>query len=136
MMFKINRFNLSRDVCSSLLDISFWLKHQKVWFSWTQKKYEFITGVIAVQSKFIFFVHFLNDSLHVDENEEFLKNGSTARLLIESKGHALHAFVNEVLHGCNFHPPPALLCKFVNTIKKFDYYLCKCCHWSALSEVS
>lgn len=38
-------------------------------------------------------------SLHVDENEEFIKNGSTARLLIESKGHALHAFVNEVLYG-------------------------------------
>lgn len=81
---------------------------QKVWF---------ITGVVAVQSKFIFFVYFLNASLHVDENEEFLKNGSTARLLIESKGHALHAFVNEVLYGCSFFLP-CLCCLNLSILKK------------------
>ncbi|PRQ26140.1 putative beta-galactosidase [Rosa chinensis] len=36
-------------------------------------------------------------SIFVDENEEFLKKGSSPVLLIESKGHALHAFVNDEL---------------------------------------
>ncbi|KAL3512977.1 hypothetical protein ACH5RR_025694 [Cinchona calisaya] len=41
-------------------------------------------------------------SFHVDENEECLRNGSTAMLLVESSGHALHAFVNQKLQatGC------------------------------------
>lgn len=38
-------------------------------------------------------------SLLVDENEEFLKKGSKPLLLIESKGHALHAFVNGILQA-------------------------------------
>lgn len=48
-------------------------------------------------------------SIFVDENEEFLKKGSSPILLIESKGHALHAFVNEELQdsasGNGTHPP-------------------------------
>ncbi|XP_057969924.1 beta-galactosidase 10 [Malania oleifera] len=36
-------------------------------------------------------------SLDVDENEGFLKKGSQPFLLVESKGHALHAFVNREL---------------------------------------
>ncbi|KAK4780301.1 hypothetical protein SAY87_016407 [Trapa incisa] len=35
----------------------------------------------------------------VDENEQFLKNGKQPTLLVESKGHALHAFVNQQLQG-------------------------------------
>ncbi|XP_057492737.1 beta-galactosidase 10 [Actinidia eriantha] len=38
-------------------------------------------------------------SLHVDENEEFLRKGSQPLLIIESKGHALHAFVNQKLQA-------------------------------------
>lgn len=38
-------------------------------------------------------------SLDVDENEAFLKGGSQPFLHIESKGHALHAFVNQELQG-------------------------------------
>ncbi|CAL5368849.1 unnamed protein product [Camellia sinensis] len=41
----------------------------------------------------------LNGSLHVDENEEFLKKGSQPMLVVESKGHALHAFVNQKLQA-------------------------------------
>ncbi|XP_052197861.1 beta-galactosidase 10 [Diospyros lotus] len=36
-------------------------------------------------------------SIHVDENEEFLKKGAQPMLIVESKGHALHAFVNQKL---------------------------------------
>ncbi|MFQ6635900.1 hypothetical protein Gotur_013209 [Gossypium turneri] len=38
-------------------------------------------------------------SIIVGENEEFLKKASHPVLLIESKGHALHAFVNQKLQG-------------------------------------
>lgn len=38
-------------------------------------------------------------SILVGENEGFLKNGSKPVLLIESKGHALHAFVNQEFQG-------------------------------------
>nr|XP_043627356.1 beta-galactosidase 10 [Erigeron canadensis] len=38
-------------------------------------------------------------SLFVDKNEEFLKNGNKPRLFIESKGHALHFFVNGILQA-------------------------------------
>ncbi|WJX34747.1 Beta-galactosidase 10 [Trifolium repens] len=38
-------------------------------------------------------------SISVDENEELLKKGSKPVLLIESKGHALHAFVNQKYIG-------------------------------------
>ncbi|PKI31692.1 hypothetical protein CRG98_047902 [Punica granatum] len=38
-------------------------------------------------------------SIFVDENEEFLKKGDQPTLLVESKGHALHAFVNRQLEG-------------------------------------
>lgn len=38
-------------------------------------------------------------SIIVGESEEFLKKGSQPVLLIESKGHALHAFVNQELQG-------------------------------------
>lgn len=48
-------------------------------------------------------------SITVNENEEFLKNDSRPVLLIESKGHALHAFVNQELQGSasgnGTHPP-------------------------------
>ncbi|KOM41238.1 hypothetical protein LR48_Vigan04g143600 [Vigna angularis] len=38
-------------------------------------------------------------SIFVGENEEFLKKGSKPVLLIESTGHALHAFVNQEYQG-------------------------------------
>lgn len=38
-------------------------------------------------------------SFLVDENEECLRNGSSTMLLVESKGHALHAFVNQKLQA-------------------------------------
>ncbi|KAM0946343.1 putative beta-galactosidase [Dioscorea sansibarensis] len=38
-------------------------------------------------------------SLHVDEQEDFLNTGSKARLILESKGHAVHAFINQELQG-------------------------------------
>ncbi|KAH7685340.1 Beta-galactosidase protein [Dioscorea alata] len=38
-------------------------------------------------------------SLHVDEHEDFLYAGSKARLILESKGHAVHAFINQELQG-------------------------------------
>ena len=41
----------------------------------------------------------LHFSLVVDGNEEFLKKGNKPTFLIESKGHALHAFVNGILQG-------------------------------------
>ncbi|XP_076901301.1 beta-galactosidase 3-like [Bidens hawaiensis] len=41
----------------------------------------------------------LTTRLFVDENEEFLKKGNKPTLLIESKGHALHAFVNGILQA-------------------------------------
>lgn len=40
-----------------------------------------------------------NGSILVGENEEFLKKGSSPVLLLESKGHAVHAFVNQELQG-------------------------------------
>ncbi|KAK4488971.1 hypothetical protein RD792_004762 [Penstemon davidsonii] len=42
---------------------------------------------------------FINGSLHVDETEEFLKKGRSPMLLVESKGHAMHVFVNQKLQG-------------------------------------
>lgn len=38
-------------------------------------------------------------SLYVDSNEMMLKHGSRPVLLVKSKGHALHAFVNQELQG-------------------------------------
>ncbi|GMH13104.1 hypothetical protein Nepgr_014945 [Nepenthes gracilis] len=38
-------------------------------------------------------------SLYVDEKEAFLRNGSKLILSVESKGHALHAFVNQKFQG-------------------------------------
>ncbi|KAL5555224.1 hypothetical protein UlMin_037460 [Ulmus minor] len=38
-------------------------------------------------------------SIFVSEKEGFLKNGSQPVLLVESKGHALHVFVNQQLQG-------------------------------------
>ncbi|PWA61082.1 beta-galactosidase 10 [Artemisia annua] len=51
--------------------------------------------------------------LFVDENEEFLTEGNNPMLLIESKGHALHAFVNGILQASaigsgNFTSPVSL----------------------------
>ncbi|KAF9608991.1 hypothetical protein IFM89_012330 [Coptis chinensis] len=37
--------------------------------------------------------------LHVNENEEFLSNGNQPILAVSSKGHALHAFVNQKLQA-------------------------------------
>lgn len=37
-------------------------------------------------------------SIFVNENEKFLK-GSQPVLVVESKGHALHAFINKKLQG-------------------------------------
>jgi hypothetical protein len=44
-------------------------------------------------------IEFFNGSIVVGENEEFLKEGRHPVLLIESMGHALHAFVNQELQG-------------------------------------
>ncbi|KAG9445334.1 hypothetical protein H6P81_016674 [Aristolochia fimbriata] len=38
-------------------------------------------------------------SLQVDDKEEFLRKGTHSILMVESKGHALHAFVNQKLQG-------------------------------------
>ena len=37
--------------------------------------------------------------MHVDESEEFLSGRSDPILVVESKGHAVHAFVNQKLQG-------------------------------------
>jgi len=42
---------------------------------------------------------FCDGSISVGENEEFLKKGSKPVLVIESTGHALHAFVNQEYQG-------------------------------------
>ncbi|XP_022759241.1 beta-galactosidase 10-like [Durio zibethinus] len=55
-------------------------------------------------------------SIIVGENEEFLKNGSHPVLLIESKGHALHAFVNQELQGSAFGNGSNASFKFENPI--------------------
>ncbi|XP_051136583.1 beta-galactosidase 10 [Andrographis paniculata] len=41
-------------------------------------------------------------SLFVDETEEFLRNGTSPMLVIESKGHAILIFVNQKLQGNGF----------------------------------
>lgn len=41
-------------------------------------------------------------SINVAENEDFLKGGSQPYLLVESKGHGLHAFVNQMLQGSGY----------------------------------
>ncbi|KAL6524620.1 Beta-galactosidase 10 [Orobanche hederae] len=38
-------------------------------------------------------------SLLVDETEEFLKGGHSPMLVVESKGHAMHVFINQKLQG-------------------------------------
>ncbi|ERN18154.1 hypothetical protein AMTR_s00054p00133410 [Amborella trichopoda] len=38
-------------------------------------------------------------SVYVDDNEDFLKSGSQPILIVESKGHAMHAFVNHELQA-------------------------------------
>ncbi|KAI5674488.1 hypothetical protein M9H77_14852 [Catharanthus roseus] len=38
-------------------------------------------------------------SFLIDDNEECIRNGSNAMLLVESKGHVLHAFVNQKLQA-------------------------------------
>ncbi|KAJ0041463.1 hypothetical protein Pint_27446 [Pistacia integerrima] len=43
--------------------------------------------------------YFHDDSIYVNEDEEFLKKGYLPTLQIESKGHALHVFVNGELQG-------------------------------------
>lgn len=35
----------------------------------------------------------------MDEREDFLYAGSKGRLILESKGHAVHAFINQELQG-------------------------------------
>lgn len=43
-------------------------------------------------------LYLLSDcSIIVNEDEEFLRTGSQPALLIESKGHTLHAFINQEL---------------------------------------
>lgn len=51
---------------------------------------------ICCQLKLFFSV---DGSILISENDEFLKKGSEPVLLIESKGHALHAFVNQKYQG-------------------------------------
>jgi len=53
---------------------------------------KFILNVINAQFS-------IDGSIFVGENEEFLKKGSKPVLLIESTGHALHAFVNQEYQG-------------------------------------
>lgn len=55
-----------------------------------------IFKVDKLSVKILFSVDF---SISIGENEEFLKKGSRPVLLIESKGHALHAFVNQEYQG-------------------------------------
>ncbi|KAI3454272.1 hypothetical protein Pfo_010935 [Paulownia fortunei] len=38
-------------------------------------------------------------SLLVDETEEFLRNGGSPMLVVESKGHAMHVFINQMLQA-------------------------------------
>ncbi|KAK6123636.1 hypothetical protein DH2020_042617 [Rehmannia glutinosa] len=40
-----------------------------------------------------------HDSLLVDETEEFLRSGRSPMLVVESKGHAMHVFINQKLQG-------------------------------------
>ncbi|KAK7256559.1 hypothetical protein RIF29_30013 [Crotalaria pallida] len=44
-------------------------------------------------------------SIFVGEDEWFFKNGSKPVLIIESKGHALHAFVNQEFQGTGIGIP-------------------------------
>ncbi|KAI4369287.1 hypothetical protein MLD38_017746 [Melastoma candidum] len=41
-------------------------------------------------------------SIYVDQHEDFLKSGALPVLEVESKGHGLHAFVNQKLQGSGF----------------------------------
>ena len=41
----------------------------------------------------------VDGSILIGKNDEFLKKGSEPVLVIESKGHALHAFVNQKYQG-------------------------------------
>ena len=54
--------------------------------------------------------------LFVDENEEFLTEGNNPMLLIESKGHALHAFVNGILQGCMLKIHYSIVKSFARTM--------------------
>ncbi|KAL4380007.1 hypothetical protein GQ457_02G010140 [Hibiscus cannabinus] len=55
-------------------------------------------------------------SILVGENEEFLKMTSRPVLIIESKGHALHAFVNQELQGSAYGNGSSASFKFENPI--------------------
>ncbi|GMI68588.1 Arabidopsis thaliana beta-galactosidase 10, beta-galactosidase 10 [Hibiscus trionum] len=55
-------------------------------------------------------------SILVGENEEFLKKASRPVLFIESKGHALHAFVNQELQGSAYGNGSSASFKFENPI--------------------
>lgn len=54
--------------------------------------------------------------LFVDENEQFLTDGNNPMLLIESKGHALHAFVNGILQGYMLKIHYSIVKSFARTV--------------------
>lgn len=65
---------------------------------------------------------FSNDgSIFVSENEEFLKKGSKPVLLIESTGHALHAFVNQEYQGYPLTYNKFITLYFINQLSLCDH---------------
>lgn len=42
---------------------------------------------------------FFLDSFLVDETDESLRNGRSPMIVVESKGHAMHVFINQKLQG-------------------------------------
>ena len=63
----------------------------------------------------------IDGSIFVAENEEFLKNGSKPVLIVESKGHALHAFVNQECQGYPLTDSNHITSCFVNQLSTRDH---------------
>lgn len=64
--------------------------------SWEIVTLHFENVSINIHSLFFFFII---GSIFVNDEEEFLQNRSSAMLFVESKGHAMHVFINHVLQG-------------------------------------
>ncbi|KAJ0959699.1 hypothetical protein J5N97_000643 [Dioscorea zingiberensis] len=62
----------------------------------------FLANIDEVNDKLVVFQnrsYHLPACLHVHESEDFLNGGSKAKFMLESKGHAVHAFINQELQG-------------------------------------
>ncbi|CAN1276223.1 Beta-galactosidase 3 [Linum perenne] len=85
------------DINSSLLKWQVFVEKAGIWDEADLVKSELVDHINTTKDRTDYLWY--TTSIVIDENEEFLRKGSKPALLIQSKGHYLHAFVNGKLQG-------------------------------------